>query len=369
MSSLVVYYDLYHTPLAELKTYRKDIVALVVDLVCNQIAEDDINVSNIKWDHQSGTNLFVDEYLTRAIKANALYQSHYNLSAALCRPALAQICAEAVNKHNSTEVIHGFAGNDQLRFESALLLLCPEITILSVTNLIGSRTEANDNGFTRSTNIWGQTLEAGSLSDPWFDSASLLDEPEKPDVLSMRLVLSFEKGLPVAIDGEQQPLLTIIEYINAYCEKYALGYYDLIEDGYVGLKSRALYSFPAADIILTAHQDLERFVSSRKQNSFKATVDTAWTELVYDGGWHDPQRLALEAYITEANRWVSGDVSILLRSGQFRVVGRRSDNTLYSEDFAIYRAGQDFGGELITGLSQQNAALAKLVAARSRIEK
>ncbi|WP_170122095.1 argininosuccinate synthase domain-containing protein [Breoghania corrubedonensis] len=303
------------------------------------------------WDR---TDLFVAEVLTRAIRANARYQDGYNLSAALSRPALASVVAGVIRERGTDLLIHGFAGNDQLRFEAAVLSLCPDLKISSVVDILGSQTRANENGFTRSGNIWGETLEAGVLADPGHSSRELVfPTAVLAQERSTMIELQFEAGLPVALDNRRLPLTEIIESLNRIGREGGIGWHDLVEDGYVGLKSRALYFSPAADIILAAHSDLTRFTGSRADNMFRKIAEAEWSRLVYDAGWFDPLRENLDAYFEAADRWATGTVTIALHCGQIRVVARTSFQSLYDETFAIYRAGQDFGSDLIRGLRDQ----------------
>lgn len=356
LSDVILFYDDYHTPLNSLSRVCGPGNVLFVSQGKIEANDSDAEVDLPQgWRavRINGVKEFLDKYVTKAIKANALYQTKYNLCAALSRPALAEICVRHVDQLETTRLIHGFAGNDQLRFEVSVLSLRPNIQVCSVANLIGSRTRHNSNTFTISDNIWGRSIEAGNLSDAWVSSydpketySTVLPEP-------VEICIGFEEGIPVSIDGKQASLEQIVSNLNALGLSYGGRRHDLVEDGYVGLKSRAVYIFPAADILINAHADLERFVCTRRQNAFKNLVDTAWTELVYEAAWFDPQRKALEAYIDETNSWVTGEVRLLIGVDGVRVLGRRSKFSHYAENSAIYRIGQDFGDDLLRGLQRQ----------------
>ncbi len=269
-----MYYDDCHTPVAPIERLYKNIFPLEI-LFDGSEGWREADCDNAVWDR---TDLFVAEVQTRAIRANARYQDGYNLSATLSRPALASVVAGVIRERGADLLIHGFAGNDQLRFEA---------------------------------------------------------------------------GLPVALDNRRLPLTEIIESLNRIGREGGIGWHDLVEDGYVGLKSRALYFSPAADIILAAHSDLARFTGSRADNMFRKIAEAEWSRLVYDAGWFDPLRENLDAYFEAADRWATGAVTIALHCGQIRVVARTSFQSLYDETFSIYRAGQDFGSDLIRGLRDQ----------------
>ena len=261
-ADLILYYDEYHTPLQELRKRLPSVWPLEVCFGIQRNADGQVwGADEIqRLDRRSW---FADRYLSRAIKANARYQQHYNLSAALARPALAEIVAELVSEGAFRTVVHGFAGNDQLRFEAALSALCPRMAIMSVVELLGSRTRANRDGYTRSSNLWGETLEAGPLGDPSFSTGDLLlaasAARERHEV-----EIRFECGIPVALNGLAMPLADVICTLTEIGGEAGIAWHDLVEDGHVGLKTRALYYNPASDILSAAHGDLARLTSSRR---------------------------------------------------------------------------------------------------------
>jgi len=316
---------------------------------------------------------FCDTYLLPAIKANAVYQGGYLLSAALSRPLLAEICREHLAEMGTSTLVHGLAGNDQIRLEMAVQALVPQVEILPVAVLLGSQNQKNQDGYTVSQNIWGRSIEAGPLkdpaqlppsevfqrvADPWGVTQT---SPVTPEVHR----LAFAQGCPIALDGISMTLLELLTALNALGHRYGLGFVDMVEDGFVGLKTRAIYEAPGATILMTAHQDLEQFVSTRKQNNFKPLIDRAWAELIYDGYWFDPQRQSLDAYINHVNQWVNGEVSLLFRSGGVQAIGRTSEDNLYDEQQAIYRAGQDFGVESSRAIAYSISAHTRAAVKRS----
>lgn len=364
-AALLLYYDEYHTPLAELKAMLPLLEAIIVEI------GGDTKVPDPDW--ISGTtrldfvSQYANQFLLPAIRANARYQDGYNLSAALARPALALVAAARVNERSCGLFVHGFAGNDQVRFEGALSTLCPGLRLCSVRDLIGSRTKSNDDGHTRSSNLWGHTIEAGPLADLASSSATLT----KPDGAAVgevvEIELTFDAGAPVALNGDPLPLDQLISELNALGARAGVPWHDIVEDGFVGLKTRALYWNPASDIIIEAHRDLARVTSSRRQNLFRPIVEAQWATLVYEGGWFDPFRETLDHYFEVADRYTTGVVTVRIEGGQPRVVARRPREGLYDERHCVYRAGQDFGNELVRGLGDQLSLIGRLHAERQGV--
>jgi argininosuccinate synthase len=340
--TVLLWYDDFHTPLSPLRPALGDALVLVVDIGGAPGPNLD---SEWRVHRVNERDRFCHTYLLRAILANAVYQGGYLLSAALSRPLLAEATIATARAVSATRVVHGFAGNDQLRFEMAMHALAPELVVVPVAALLGSQNTRNRDGYTVSENLWGRSIEAGPLANPAlrpsaevFQRCSSPDMPTPPATVHQ---LSFLAGRPVAVDGEPMQLPALLERVDALAAAFGVGFSDCVEDGYVGLKTRAVYEAPGATALVAAHRDIERLVSSRRQNDITALVDQAWTNLVYDGGWFDPLRSSLEAYIDDVNRWATGDVSLLFRAGSVQPVARSSTHALYDEKAAVYRVGQD----------------------------
>jgi argininosuccinate synthase len=359
---LLLHYDEFHTPLGLVSPLLTGDGPRVVLHVRVDDADDGGAAPAEGWvrEHVDARDEFAAGYLTRAVKANAVYEGGYYLSAALSRPLLAAVCARSLRERGIGVLVHGFAGNDQLRFEMAVQALAPETTIVSVASLLGSQNDRNGDGYTVSTNLWGRSVEAGPLADPAtrppaevFERAGAGFATDVPAALH---TVSFERGVPVAFDGVASGLPDLLRRVEAAARPHGFGYTDLVEDGAIALKTRAVYESPAAIVLVAAHRDLERLVATRAQNRFKALVDQAWAELVYDGYWFDAQRESLDAYVDSVNRWVTGDVDLLFRPGGVHVVGRRSPHGLYGEAESIYRFGQDFGAREATAVASSLSA-------------
>jgi argininosuccinate synthase len=338
---LILYYDEYHTPLDLIASHLgPDRVCTVLDIWLGRECVGREIQAPQNWPVISvdGREKFCSEYVVKAIKANAAYLDFYYLSAALARPFLATQCAIGLQKAGAHSLIHGFAGNDQLRFEMAMEVLVPKAGIQSVAVLLGSQNTRNEGRYTESSNLWGSSLEAGELGDPSAPSKGMTKGASGRRA-SHRI--GFRRGIPVSLDGEDLRLADLVERLNQISSSVPLRMVDGVEDGAIGLKARAVYCSPAAEVLIAAHRDLELLVSTRHQNRFKPLIDRAWAELIYDGFWFDQQRQSLDAYIDGINRWVTGEVSVSVLPGGVRVDARTSDHSLFNDAEAVHRLGQD----------------------------
>jgi argininosuccinate synthase len=362
--TVLLWYDDFHTPLSLLRSALGDALVLVVD-IGGDASGPDLD-SGWRVHRVNERDRFCHTYLLRAILANAVYQGGYLLSAALSRPLLAETTIATARAVSATRVVHGFAGNDQVRFEMAMHALAPELVVVPVAALLGSQNTRNHEGYTVSENLWGRSIEAGPLADPAVRPPAEVfrrcGSPDMPTPPATEHRLSFLAGRPVAVDGEPLRLPALLERVEALAASFGVGFSDCVEDGYVGLKTRVVYEAPGATALVAAHRDIERLVSSRRQNDVTALVDQAWTNLVYDGGWFDPLRVSLEAYIDDVNRWATGEVTLLFRAGTVQPVARGSAYALYDEKAAVYRVGQD----IAVGTSGPAAALSAPMTAAVR---
>ena len=299
---------------------------------------------------------FASEYVLPAIKANALYGGGYPLFTALGRPLIAKLAVEKAREHGCDTIAHGCTGkgNDQVRIESTVIALDPEMKIIApVRNWQMGREEelayAREHGiqvkggtetppYSIDDNIWGRSSEGGPIEDlaepPREDVFELVadarDAPDEPQDLR----LEFERGVPVAVDGQRLALVELIERCAAAGSRHGVGIVDHVEDRIVGLKVRDLYEVPAAEIVLTAHLELEKLVGTIHQNRFKRALDEQWAFLVYAGLWYEPLREDLDAYMDSVNEHVTGEVTVRLYKGRASAVARSSPNALYDEALA-----------------------------------
>jgi argininosuccinate synthase len=312
---------------------------------------------------------FADDFLAPALRANVLYQDRYPLLSALSRPLIARHLVRVAREKGAGAVAHGCTGkgNDQVRFEVAVGALAPDLAVLAPVRDSGmTRDKAiafvEEKGLpvpvTRSSpysidqNLWGRAAECGVLEDPWaqppeevFQHTADPTTPRQPD----EVLIGFADGLPVSLDGRPLPLAALIGELNVRAGAHGVGRIDLVEDRLVGIKSREVYECPAAVTLLAAHRDLEDLTLERDLARFKRSVDQRWAELVYDGLWFSPLKRALDAFLADASRNVSGEVRVRLHGGTAQVVGRRSPASLYDFSLATYDAHDTFDQGLAKG--------------------
>ncbi len=327
---------------------------------------------------------FATEYCMPALKANALYQDRYPVVSAISRPVIVKHLVRAARQFGATTVAHGCTGkgNDQVRFEVGITSLAPDLKCLApVRDLALTRDVAieyaekhdlpiettKNNPFSIDQNVWGRAIETGFLEDIWNaptkDVYSYTDDPAFPPVPD-EVVITFEQGVPVALDGVPVTPLQAIQELNRRAGAQGVGRIDIVEDRLVGIKSREVYEAPGAIALITAHQELENVTVEREQARFKKIVDQRWTELVYDGQWFSPLKRSLDAFIADTQRYVSGDIRLLLHGGRAVVTGRRSDASLYDFNLATYDSGDTFDQSNAKGFIEIYGMTAKLAAAR-----
>jgi argininosuccinate synthase len=299
---------------------------------------------------------FAEDYVLPAIKANALYGGGYPLFTALGRPLIAKIAVEKAREAGCDAVAHGCTGkgNDQVRIDSTVLALAPGMKIVApVRNWAMGREEeiayAREHGipvkggteappYSIDDNLWGRSSEGGAIEDlaeaPRDDVFQLVADPrEAPDEPQL-VEIEFERGRPVAIDGERLGLVELLERAAQIGCRHGVGIVDHVEDRIVGLKVRDLYEVPAAAMILPAHRELEKLVGTIHQNRFKPALEEQWAFLVYAGLWYEPLREDLDAYMNAVNEHVTGAVTLKLYRGSVTPVARRSPNALYDAELA-----------------------------------
>jgi argininosuccinate synthase len=289
------------------------------------------------------------------------------LATALARPLIAEKVLEIAKKEKVTSLAHGCSGkgNDQVRFDislrsgSDLPIIAPirdknldRDTELKFANKHGIEIDSVAKKFSIDQNLWGRAIEGGVLEDPYneppedaFIWVKTKDLPDKPTYLEIK----FEKGIPVEVDGKIKESQKIIEYINKKAGAAGVGIVDHIEDRVVGIKSREVYETPAATCLIEAHADLEKMVHTKHQNKFKTIIDDEWAHLVYSGLWQDPLKADLDGFIETSQKPVSGTVKLKMYKGSLRVVGRKSNNSLYSHDIATYGVESTFDQRLAKG--------------------
>jgi argininosuccinate synthase len=327
---------------------------------------------------------FAEQYCMPALKANGLYQDKYPLVSSLSRPVIVKHLVAAALKFGATTVAHGCTGkgNDQVRFEVGITSIAPELKCIApVRDLALTRDKAIEyaekhalpiettkkNPFSIDQNVWGRAIETGFLEDIWNaptkDVYNYTDDPAFPPVPD-EVIITFAKGIPVAIDGHAVTPLQAIEEMNRRGGAQGIGRIDIVEDRLVGIKSREVYEAPGAMVLIEAHRELENVCIERELGRYKQGVSQKWAELVYDGMWSSPLKRSLDAFIESTQEHVNGDVRLELHGGRATVSGRRSDTGLYDFHLATYDEGDTFDQSAARGFIEIYGLAAKQAAAR-----
>jgi argininosuccinate synthase len=306
---------------------------------------------------------FVREFAWPALRANAAYQGKYLLSAALSRPLIASLLVEEAHRQGARAVAHGCTGkgNDQVRFDLTIRALDPDLKILAPIRELALMRDASldyarahgiefegkgRNPFSIDANLWGRSIECGVLEDPWqeppeeafFMTSSPAAAPEEPACAE----IEFQEGVPVAVNGRRLDPVSLVCQLNEVGGSHGVGRVDHIEDRLVGIKSREVYEAPGAHLLHLAHRELENLTLTAEVLRFKQSVDARYAELAYGGRWFSPLRQALDAFIADTQKTVSGKVRIKLYRGQAAVVGRSSEHALYVRELATYEGHDAF---------------------------
>ena len=306
---------------------------------------------------------FADDYVAPVIHANALYEGKYPLVSALSRPVISRHLVAAARQFGADAVAHGCTGkgNDQVRFEVSVRALAPDLDVLAPVRVWGFTREDSidyaarhdipikvrkDNPFSIDENLWGRAIECGVLEDPWaappVEIYALTNNPDGVTLDPWELIVGFEQGIPVALDGSTMPLDELILATTARVGPYGWGRVDMVENRRVGIKSRENYECPGALALLLAHADLESITVERDLMREKARLEPRYAELVYDGLWFSPLREAMDAFMASSQQHVTGEVRLRLEPGSCTVSGRRAEHGLYRYDLATYDAADAF---------------------------
>jgi argininosuccinate synthase len=328
---------------------------------------------------------FAADYCLPAIRANALYMDRYPLVSALSRPLIVKHLVAAAAQHGGTIVSHGCTGkgNDQVRFEVGIGALAPHLKVIApARDYAWTRDKAiayaeskqlpidvsHKSPYSIDQNVWGRAVETGFLEDIWNgpieDIYSYTADPATPRDPD-EVVITFDQGRPVAIDGETVTPYQAVTELNRRAGGQGVGRLDMVEDRLVGIKSREVYEAPGAIALITAHQELEAVTVERDVARFKRSVDQRWGELVYDGLWYSPLKHSLDAFIEDTQRHVSGEIRMVLHGGRATVTGRRSESSLYDFSLATYDEGDMFDQSLAKGFVQLWGLPSRLAAARN----
>jgi argininosuccinate synthase len=329
-------------------------------------------------------------YCLPALRANALYMDRYPLVSALSRPVIVKHLVDAARYHGATAVAHGCTGkgNDQVRFEVGVAALAPDLRVLAPVRDSGMTRDkaiafAEEKGlpidvtkkspYSIDQNLWGRAIETGFLEDVWNgpieDVYSYTQDPTVQRAAD-EVIIGFTDGAPTSIDGRAVTMLEAVQEINARAGAQGVGRLDMVEDRLVGIKSREVYECPGAIALIEAHRHLEDLTVERELARFKRGAEQRWAELVYDGLWFSPLKRALDVFIDEANRNVTGEVRLTLHGGRAVVTGRRSPASLYDYSLATYDAEDTFDQTFAKGFVELWGLPSRIAAARDeRLER
>ncbi|GCF94606.1 argininosuccinate synthase [Enterococcus florum] len=313
---------------------------------------------------------FAQDFVLVALQGNTFYENSYPLVSALSRPLISKKLVELAHETGATTIAHGCTGkgNDQVRFEVSIAALDPNLKVIApVREWKWSREEEIayaaekgvpipadlDNPYSIDQNLWGRACECGVLEDPWATppkgayaiTAELEETPDTPTIME----IAFEKGVPVALDGQHMQLADLIMTLDAEAGKHGIGRIDHIENRLVGIKSREVYECPAAIVLMTAHKELEDLTFVREMAHFKPIIEQKLGQMIYDGLWFNPTMDALIAFLKESQEVVNGVLRVKLFKGNVIVEGRKSNNSLYNENLATYTSADTFDQDAAVG--------------------
>ncbi|RAL21358.1 argininosuccinate synthase [Thermoflavimicrobium daqui] len=354
--------------------YGYDVIAVALDVGegkdLNFVKQKALQVGAVKSVVVDAKEKFAADFLTSALKANAMYEGKYPLVSALSRPLIAEALVKVAKEEGAVAVAHGCTGkgNDQVRFDVSVSALSPDLKVVApVREWAMSRDEEIayakqhgipipvdlDNPYSVDQNLWGRSCECGILENPWTappEGAYEWTNPlsSTPDT-STEVEITFEAGIPTHLNGEKYPLHELISKLNKIAGEHGIGRIDHVENRLVGIKSREVYECPAAITLLTAHKELESLTQTRDIAHFKPIVEQQWSKLVYEGLWFSPLKKALDAFIDETQKMVTGSVRVTLFKGHATVTGRQSVYSLYDEDLATYTPADTFDHQAAIG--------------------
>ncbi len=345
--------------------YDADIITLTIDLGMvdlESIRKRALSIGAVEALTVDGRNTLVNEFLFPSLQAGTVYEEQYPLATALGRPLIARYLVEAAKEHGAYAVAHGCTGkgNDQVRLEVGVASLGPDIEVIAPIRDWGmSRDDeieygqarnlpinANRSRFSTDENLWGRSVEAGELEDPWLEPPEdayawtnpVTATPDDPVYVEVH----FECGVPKAVDGESMAGTDLINHLNTVAGTHGIGRIDHVENRLVGIKSREIYECPAATLLHTAHTALEAMTLTKDQARTKARIALEYADVVYNGLWFTAHRADLNSYVQSTQRFVTGDIRVRLHKGTATVVGRQAPKALYNHGLATYDRSDEF---------------------------
>ena len=345
--------------------YDADIVTLTIDLgmvELEPIRQRALSIGAVEAMTVDGRDTLVNEFLFPSLQAGTIYEGQYPLATALGRPLIARYLVEAAKQHDAYAIAHGCTGkgNDQVRLEVGIAALGPEIDVIAPIRDWGiSRDDEIEYGqarnlpinatrsrFSTDENLWGRSVEAGELEDPWLEPPEdayawtnpVTGTPDEPAYVEIH----FEQGIPTAVDGENMNGVDIVNHLNTLSGTHGVGRIDHVENRLVGIKSREIYECPAATLLHAAHTSLEAMTLTKDQARMKGRISQEYSDVIYNGLWFTAHRVDLNAYIQSTQRFVTGDVRVRLHKGTCVVVGRQAPKALYNYGLATYDRADEF---------------------------
>jgi argininosuccinate synthase len=372
--------------------YNLDVVTFTVDLGqgedIHKIRQKALKTGAVDAVAMDARNLFVDCFVWPSLMAGALYEGKYPMATSLGRPLIAKLMVDVAREHGAKAVAHGCTGkgNDQVRFDVTFQTLAPDLKIIApVREWKWTRDEEikfaekhnipvqakAESPYSIDQNIFGRSVEAGVLEDPWDepreDAYEWTIDPAKAPNEPAYIEIEFEQGKPVGLNGQKMDGVPLLEKLNDLGGKHGVGRIDHVENRLVGIKSREVYEAPAAVILHEAHRELEFLCLSKQAHRFKTLVAQEYADLVYNGLWFSAFHQDLFAFVASSQRFVTGVARVKLFKGKATIAGRKSDYSLYSKKLATYETGDQFdhdsakGFIRLHGLSQQTQARTQLL--------
>lgn len=349
------------------ETYEAEVVTLTANLG----GEGDLEAARQKALQLGATEAFVEDaretfvrfFCWPALQAGALYEGTYPLGTALARPLIAKLLVDVAHRVGAGVVAHGCTGkgNDQVRFDVTVSALDPSLRILAPVREHRMRRDEEityarthnisipisiESPYSIDENLWGRSIEAGPLEDPWREppeeAFAWTTNPERAPNQPEYIEITFERGIPVALNGERLDGIDLVPRLNRIAGAHGVGRIDHVENRLVGIKSREVYEAPAAVVLHAAHQELEKLTIAKDQARFKTKVAAELADLVYNGLWFSALHEDLAAYVASSERYVTGTVRLKLYKGSLRVAGRKADQPLYDQSLATYMEGDTF---------------------------
>ena len=353
-----------------------DVVALAVDVGQERqdlefVRQKALQIGAVESIVQDVREEYVEDFLAKALKANALYENKYPLVSALSRPIIVKHLVEVAHAHGAKYIAHGCTGkgNDQVRFEVGIAALDPDLEVLAPVRDWELKTREQEmeyatargipvpttkaSPYSIDDNLWGRAIECGVLEDPWVeppaDIYTMTNDSRVTCDDAQYVEITFKGGLPVACDGEPKSFHEIILHLNDVAGRNGFGRLDMIENRLVGLKSREIYEVPGALTLIMAHKALEDLCLERELLHFKLGLEQKWADLVYGGLWFSPLKEAIDGFVETTQKLVSGDVRLRFFKGSCVVVGRRSEYSLYDYNLATYDEADSFDHKAAKG--------------------